>query len=437
MKKARRILAIILVVLMAISLMACNKATSDDTPDSPSPGDASSDANAANTDSVDTYGSDQTLASGFGLFRDDFDYSSMPRFSVVGMYHEMNAMYMDIDYYLKIWAERTNCDYTSFDAGKDSDAFITAIETFSNQGVDGVIINPDSAIMPRIVEVLDEFDMTYFAGFSPAVHSDNTYAHPYVGTDNYSIGHTIVSWLADYADTIEGFDPSKSALVWMDYSVSNEVHLRGIGAWDAWDEHFGNASDAFKYVDAVSEGMTEEAGYNLMSTLIVANNDIEYWFVFPCFESFAFGATRSLEDYGLDQTSAVCSNGVDSLVVQWDQGTQTCLRAGNALQNGIRTNAYFNGLYAFMAGWATPESIWPDCTPEGKDYPYVILQPYMVTYDTYKNYFAWGEHIVGDNRRGYEYDGVTEYTPYDITKEYPLLWNEVTYDPTNGQFTKQ
>ena len=65
---------------MAISLMACNKATSDDTPDSPSPGDASSDANAANTDSVDTYGSDQTLASGFGLFRDDFDYSSMPRF---------------------------------------------------------------------------------------------------------------------------------------------------------------------------------------------------------------------------------------------------------------------------------------------------------------------------------------------------------------------
>jgi hypothetical protein len=437
-------------LLMIVSIMACNKTTSGDdgsgsaSPSSPassnpsSGGTDSGPAGSEDTSSGDTYGSDQTLASGFGLFREDFDYSTMPRYSVVGMYNEMNGMFMDIDYYLKIWAERTNCDYTTYDAGKDSDAFITAIDTYANQGVDGVIINPDAAVIPRVVEVLDEGGMKYFAGFSPAIHNDNSYAHPYVGTDNYEIGYTLGSWLADYADTIEGFDLSKAAVLWMDWSTSNEVHLRGIGVWYAWDDHFGNAADAFHYVDGVSEGaMTEEVGYNFMSTQIVSNKDIEFWFVATTMESFSFGAARALEDYGLDKTSACCNNGADSLILQWDQGSQTCFRAANAFQNGIRTNAYFNGLYAFMAGWATPESIWPDCTPEGKDYAYVILRPHMVDFNTYKEYYAWGDYVVGDNKHGYEYDGKTTFTPYTITNEYPLLWTEVTYDPTNGQLTKE
>jgi hypothetical protein len=224
----------------------------------------------------------------------------------------------------------------------------------------------------------------------------------------------------------------------MDWSTSNEVHLRGIGVWYAWDDQFGNAADAYRYIDAVSEGaMTEEVGYNLMSTLIVSNKDIEYWFVATTMESFSFGATRALEDYGLDEKSACCNNGADSLVLQWDEGKQTCFRAANALQNGIRTNAYFNALYAFMAGWATPESIWPDCTPEGEEYAYVILEPHVVTYETYKEYYAWGDYVVGDDRHGYEYDGVTNFTPYTISDEYPLLWTQVTYDPTNGQLTKE
>lgn len=440
MGRTIRLFALLLTLLITLSLLACSSDSSQNKPGSvssysaePSAAGENSDANA----SSDKYGSDQTLASGFGLYREDFDYSTMERFSVVGMFNEMNSMYQEMDYYFKIWAERTNCDYTMFDAGRDSDAFITAIETYANQGVDGVIINPDAAVMPRIVEVLEENDMNYMSGFSPAVYSDNTYAHPFVGTDNYEIGHTLGSWLANYADTIEGFDLSKAAVVWMDWSVSNEIHLRGIGVWYAWDEHFGNAKDAFKYIDAVSEGtMTEEVGYNLMSSLIVTNKDIKYWFAATTIESFAFGAARALEDYGLDETSACCNNGADSLVVQWDKGIQTCYRAANSIQQAARTNAYWNALYAFMAGWATPESIWPDCKPDGETYAYVILEPHMVTYDTYKSYYAWGDHISGHTKYGYEYDG-SEFEPYTISKEYPLLWNQVTYDPTNGQFTKE
>ena len=450
MKKTRILAAVLLAFLMVLSIVGCgsnstggsnspdtssnSSAPSSSAPSSSAPGNTGSASSAPD----DNYGSDQTLASGFGLFREDFDYSTMPKFKVVGMFDQMNANFQDMDAFFQVWAKRTNCDYSMFDAKKDSDAFLSALETYSSQGVDGVIINPDASIIPRVVEVLNDLNMTYMSGFSPAVNKDNSYAHPFVGTDNYAIGHAIGSWLADYAKTIDGFDLTKAAIVWMDWSVSNEVHLRGIGVWDAWNEAFGNAKDAFKYVDAVSQNaMTEEVGYNLMSSQIVANSDVKYWFVATTIEPFALGSARALEDYGLDETSACCNNGADSLIVQWDKGIQTCYRAANAIQQGIRTNAYWNCLYTFMAGWATPESIWPDCTPEGKTYAYVILEPHIVTVDTYKNFYGWGDAITGNTKYGYPYDGTTEYNAYTISDTYPLLWNEVTFDPTNGQLTKK
>jgi ABC-type sugar transport system substrate-binding protein len=445
MKEGKRLLAVLLALLIVFSLIGCTGTgtgtggSTSTAPVSAAPsGTVSSDTGPTSSAPADTYGSDQSLASGFGLFRDDFDYTTMQKYRVVGMYAQMNAMYTDMDAFFQSWAKRTNCDYSMFDAKNDSDAFISALETYSSQGVDGVIINPDAGVMPRVVEVLGDLEMKYMAGFSPAVNKDNSYAHPFVGTDNYAIGHAIGTSLTDYAKTIDGFDLSQAAIVWMDWSTSNEVHLRGIGVWYAWDEAFHNAADAFQYIDAVSQNaMTEEVGYNLMSSQIVANKDIKYWFVATTVESFALGATRALEDYDLDKTSACCNNGADSLIVQWDKGIQTCYRAANAIQQGVRTNAYWNALYTFMAGWATPESIWPDCKPEGKTYAYVILEPHIVTVDTYKNFYGWGDSITGYAKYGYPYDGTTEYSAYTISDEYPMLWNEVTYDPTNGQFTKK
>jgi uncharacterized lipoprotein YehR (DUF1307 family) len=190
MKKARRINAILLTLLLAVSLMACSKTSTGDSSSAPGTNSGSADTgtdasgNAGSGDmsnegagSGETYGADQTLASGFGLFREDFDYSTMPKFSVVGMYNEMNGMYMDIDYYVKIWAERTNCEYTTFDAGKDSDAFITAIETYSNQALTA----PSSIPTRRHAEDrrgARRGRHAVFRRFSPAIYSDNSYGIP-------------------------------------------------------------------------------------------------------------------------------------------------------------------------------------------------------------------------------------------------------------------
>jgi len=404
----------------------------------PASGGNTSGSNSSNgaSNSGDEYGSNQTLASGFGLFRDDFDYSSMPRFKVVGMFNQMNSMYQEMNYYFEVWAGRTNCDYSVFDAGGDSDAFLNAVETFAGQGVDGVIINPDAAIMPRLVEVLEENNMHYMSGFSPAIDNNNKYKHPFVGTDNYAIGHTLSSWLANYAETINGFNLADARIVWIDWSTSNEIHLRGIGVWYGWNEHFNNSEDAFIYIDAVAEGQqSEEAGYNLMSATIVANPSVKYWLVATTVEPIAFGVVRALEDYDLADVAAIANNGVDSKIREWDLGVHTCFRAGNAIPQATRTNAYWNALYSFMAGWATPESIWPDCTPDGEVYAYVVLEPNMVTYETYKNFFGWGDVITGTDKYGYDWDS-HEFTAYAISKEYPLLWTQVTFDPTNGQFTR-
>ena len=441
----KRVIAVLLFLILMISLLSCNKSTptpentaGNTTQNSPAQSSQpeAGGSPTGSTENGNEYGSDQTLASGFGLFRQDFDYSSMPKFRVVGMFNQMNSMFEEMNYYFEEWAKKTNCDYSVFDASGDSDAFLNAVETFAGQGVNGVIINPDAAIMPRLVEVLDENDMNYMSGFSAAIDNDNKFKHPFVGTDNYAIGHTLSSWLAEYAETIDGFNLSDARIVWVDWSTSNEVHLRGIGVWYGWDEHFGNSEDAFIYIDAVSEGQqSEEAGYNLMSATIVSNPDVKYWLVATTVEPIAFGVVRALEDYNLADTSAIANNGADSKIKEWDVGVQTCYRASNAIPQATRTNAYWNALYAFMAGWATPESIWPDCTSDGETFAYVVLEPNMVNADTYKNFFGWGDVVSGTSKYGYDWDG-TEYTAYAISKEYPMLWTQVTFDPTNGQFTK-
>ena len=439
----KKTIALLLALLFVLALFACGKA--DTKPADTTPSDKQDSAPADNKDddkkdsdaapAGDEYGSDQTLASGFGLFRDDFDYSSMKKFKVVGMFQQMNAMYQALDEYFNVWGKKTNCDYSTFDAGNDSDAFINTIETYAGQGVDGVIITPDSSVMPRVVEVLDECGMNYMPGFSPAVNNANEYTHPFVGTDNYAIGETLGGWLADYAKSI-GATTEDSGLVWVDWSTSNEVHLRGIGLYEAWDAKLGNAKEVFHYVDGVSEGsMGEEAGYNLISTLVVANPNVKHWFIGTTAENMTFGCVRALEDYKLDEGSAVVNNGVDSVVKQWDTETYTCFRAGNAIPVATRTNAYWNALYAFMAGWATPESIWPDCTPEGETYAYVVLNPNMVTPEDYQNFLAWGDALIGYDKYGYKWDG-TEYEAYSILDHYPLLWTQITEDPINGQFNK-
>lgn len=448
----KKILALLLALVMVFALFACGsteKATDTDKKtetktdaktdaktDDAKKADAGDAAKEEGGDSSTT--TDYSLASGFGLFDENFDYSSMKKFKVVGMFHSMGAMYQEMDLYFGVWADRMNCDYTMFDAGSDSDAFITAIETYAGQGVDGVFICPDSPVIPRVVEVLEENEMTYMSTFTAATNSAGEYQHPFVGADFYGIGHTLGAYVAEYIETVEGFNLDEAMMTTIDWSVSNDIHMRDIGAWYAWDEHFNDDGAHYLYMDAVSEGaMNEEAGYNLMAAAIVANPNVKYWSVVSCAsESVAIGAARAIDDFKLTDTSIVVNNGIDSVWQQWAAGTDTAFRAGIFIPNATRTNAYFGALYAFMAGWCTPEDIWPDCTPEGETYAYVVLHPNVVTSESFKSIYGWADYIGGYERFGFEYDG-TNYTAYETIDSYPMLWSQVTFDPVNGQLTKE
>jgi hypothetical protein len=60
-----------------------------------------------------------------------------------------------------------------------------------------------------------------------------------------------------------------------------------------------------------------------------------------------------------------------------------------------------------------------------------------VDQSTYKNYLAWTDTISGFvNYPDYEYDDMAQYSYLEPIMDTPKNMNDITYDPTNGQWTK-
>ena len=214
----RRTIAIALVLLMAVSLFACSKTTTE----SPSPSTAPSSAapSTAPSAAAGTDAGSNAGAAKLGYYDPAMDYSKNQNYRVAYVMSATSVLYDQFSKAFKAWSERANCTYNDFSCNNDNDLFITTIQTYADQGYNGLLLDPDSTIYPRVTEICDELKMPYMGCMSPALNDDGAMVHPYIGFDNYQAGAAMAAFNVEYAKkNFANAKPEELGAIFIGYSV--------------------------------------------------------------------------------------------------------------------------------------------------------------------------------------------------------------------------
>ena len=404
MKKA---VVLILVTLMLFTLVACNQTASESTPAptpttsatpaapstaAPSSPDATiSDTTTPGTEApvVDNANEDVAAnANSLGFFMSGVDPNSRKTYEIAWMYMRPMAVFQNIYTVLTEMEPILNFKTTEFCANSDIDALIQNIEIYADQGIDGFLIVIDATANKRICEVLDDTGIPYIAMLNSVQDENGSSLVPCVGLDNFEVGERLLQWLYDNYKTYWGdIDETKIGLLNFNFSPNVDFNNRNNGSLARFKELLPNNTQIFE-ADGVTGGLNEQTGYDLASAILSANPEVEYWFVPACLELYSQGASRVVEQLGIDEK--VLMTCCDSVVLTgaWDTGYEGCwvsCLTTSGYQYGIPGIC---GLVAILDGKATMENIWSSVRDPNDKMTFYKISSDIVTIDTYKAYFA-------------------------------------------------
>ena len=425
MKKA---IALILVLLMALSLFACGSNGGNGTQQGANFEDAE-DIGMGETLANGTAGADydgpKTGAAYYGFFDNEYDYTKDERYSVAYVVYQTSVLYDAFSAAFELWANRYNCDYKMVDCGGNADTYINQMQTLVDNGVKGFLLDPDSQMLGRVTEYAQELvGDAWMSGMSYPYGEDGLMNHPFVGFDNYDFGVQECTYVVNYAkENFEGWTPEEIGCININYSTSELINNRMFGARDTWKELMPEAADNFWDLDAAAIGMTKSAAYDLVSNLLAQHPEITYWCINATIDQFATGANSAIEQYGLLDNTVICVLGGTGLVNQWDQGVENAWKGAIYTAQPVYAEPIFGIMYYMMRGWCTAEEVWQDYTNvDSNGYGWLLLASEAIEYDTYQNFLEWVDWHSGFNWSNYgEWDG----TKYTILLD-PSVYNSIS-----------
>jgi ABC-type sugar transport system substrate-binding protein len=356
----KKTLAIVLALLMTMSLFACGQTPAPSPSASPS---ASAPVSTTPSTPVNTGKTGDQPLDKVGFFDPNFDYSKGERYKVQYMVLATGILYEQFSDAFAHWATKMNIDYGGlWAAGNDNDVFINNISTFASQGVDGLLLDPDVTVYPRIVEILDELKISWMPCMGPPRDVTDPAApllHPCVGFDHYQFGVSMATKLVEYKNTVwPDVAMEDVGFIVVDYSLSPPLHDRARGAQDAWNQLTG-LTDNYLVADTASGQLTMDTANNMVTATISANGQYTHWLVATLFDDLAQGAAAAIDSLGLTEVSCVVTVGGSALQQQLDAGQEDAWRFAMFTPQNIYAEPIIGALYAMMSGQATAETIWP------------------------------------------------------------------------------
>lgn len=423
----KKFLAIVLAMLMVLSLFACGGTTTGTSP-SPSEAAPSSAAPATNAPPVSpdvtqsntgNYGDNPLDKVGF--FDPDYDYSKNERFTLQYMTSTAGPLYDQASASFAFWCDKMNMEYSPmWSSGGDNDAFLTNLQTFINQGVDGFIFDPDVNTYMRIQEICDEAGVSWMGFMSPATNNEvdgKPMIHPFVGFDHYWFGQQMGLKMDDYMKTVWKDVPKEEiGYISVDYSMADVLHWRTTGAQDAFLEKNPDMADQFFIADTVTVGPTLDGANTVVTAVLSEQTNYTHWLCSVLFDDIAMGSAAALDSMGFDKdTAVVCTIGGSSLQTQWDNGIEDSWQFAIFTPQTIYAEAVVGAVYAFMTKQATPETIWPSWVNQndpsaGGTYAGMLLPSYWMTHDNYKQLLEWSDVYAGASAYDYDSTGITRET---------------------------
>ena len=320
-------------------------------------------------------------------------------------------------------------------SSNSADEYLSGLQTFVDQGYNGVILDPDVTIYPRIVEILRDTDVSWVSGLGQArdYAGSNVLYHPAIGWDNVQIGVDIMTKLEEWKDkTWPDVPYDKVGMICLDFSLSPEIHQRELGEEQTWaqlhpemgayDPAIDKNPRNFWIADVATGNMDQTTAQNLTTQILSNPGEIQVWLIATAVDDYSVGAANCADALHItDKVDTIAHGGV-SLPARWDSGIDDSWRAADFSAQSIYTEPIICQLWAYMAGQATTETIYPQWVnnndkgdikdangnvTEEHTYASVKVPCYFLEKETYKTYLEWTDLYA----YGPGVEGAFKYTP--------------------------
>ena len=452
MKKA---LAILLVLVMAASVFACaGKGT--DTPaatatanqpadggnDAAPPADGGGDTAAPVGDGSSAYPGANADGSinleTIAHYDVNYDYTQNERYKVCYLAQSGGPLYEQSAAAYEHWAPLYNMEWAGYiSTNGDSDLYQTTLQNMLDQGIRAFILDPDNTIFNAVVKMIDQYpDAAWMSQMSAprdgatgdGVAFGGNMMHPYVGFDNYDAGIQVTKKILEWKEeTYPDVPWSEVGMLCMQFSTSPPLEERVVATRDLWIQTTGSDANFFT-ADCVSTGINLQGGIDAVGPVISVNSDIKYWLINGLIDDFAQAAASVIDQQGLTETTCVACFGGSGLQMQWDAGQHDSFRYALFTAQNLYAEPIIGAVYAYLNGWATPQTIWPrwinkhDSGKPGETYPSLRLPTVWLEPDTYKHYLEWTDMYANATAYNYSQDGInlSDYSPFvkDVPPEF-------------------
>ncbi len=386
-KKVKKVVAILLVLIIACSLIACNSSSNQSkestAPSSSAPKESTApESSAPTTEDAATEGS-QTAGT-VGYITDDVDHFARDTYKIGYFYYAplaLNKLHFEA---IKNMESVLNFEASEFSGNDDAETYLRNMEIAATQGFDGYVIESNANVYDRIYEVMNDLGIPYLYTVNAYRDENGANLVPTVVLDQYKNGQTQTQWFYDhYRDYWGDVDESKIVLMSIEYSTSPDLDTRADGVKDKFMELFPD--NEILIGDCAGNSLNEQIAYDKAAALISANPDVEHWFITGTIENFGQGAARAIEAAGKEDITLIVTSGANVLPVEWDAGYDGCWVASYAVYNYNYVVPALCGLIALIDGRATWDTLWAESRAPGDICTAYIAGDQMVTKDTYKS----------------------------------------------------
>lgn len=196
------------------------------------------------------------------------------------------------------------------DSKEDPSVYIDVLDNVLSQDIQGLIVNIcDQQLSQMTVDKCKEAGIPVVAVDVPLIDEEHNYLAPAIELDSYLSGRTMGEWVVSYANENEMMkEPEKTGIMILAMEKVTSCVPRSDGQYDVIKESYPDFPDG-NIIRIDYGGGSSDEGYNAAAATITAHPEITSWIVAAANDEGAQGATRALEQAGLDKESVTVGLG--------------------------------------------------------------------------------------------------------------------------------
>jgi ABC-type sugar transport system substrate-binding protein len=384
MKKA---MSVLLAMLLLLSLFSCTAKTPAATPTPPPP--TAAPPAGDNTPAPPPPAGGGAHGGFAGYWDDEVDHFARDTYKIA-FFSFFSGSFVDAFYTsLQKTEKKMNIKIDFITANSDPEKFINTLELMTSY--DGVLLDHDINTEKRTWEIMTDLGVPWIAFVTPFMDGENGSHNrwPTIILDGNVIGRQAVTYLCEnYKQYWGDIDTSKLGMISLDISTVGMFLDRSNGAHDAWMDYFPD--NVYISGDTSGQQFTTETAYNMISAYVSSHPEIEYWFINTVMMLFPAGCARAVETLGIEEKCLITCEESITAIEEWDSGYRGAWSSCVGVAEELYAVPAAAGIVALLDGRATPETLWGDNIrdPYGSDFAVYPLETQVITYDTYKQYFA-------------------------------------------------